>query len=110
MMTTKTRIEADLLIHGSREPITDGCVVIDGQDIEYAGPARLAPPGGTLVKVPVVMPGLWDAHCHFFGIKTADLGQLVREPSPARALRLAPDARNALMAGFTSVRPTRRRK
>ena len=38
-----TRIEADLLIPGRGEPITDGVVVIDGAHIAYAGPAAGAP-------------------------------------------------------------------
>ena len=36
------RIEADLLIPGRGEPVSDGVVVLDGDRIGYAGPARRA--------------------------------------------------------------------
>ncbi|HYU07334.1 MAG TPA: hypothetical protein VEM77_09180 [Thermoplasmata archaeon] len=37
------RIEADVLIPGRGEPIRNGCVVIDGPTIAYAGPIEGAP-------------------------------------------------------------------
>jgi hypothetical protein len=37
------RIEAELLLPGDGEPVTEGVVVIDGSVISYAGPARPAP-------------------------------------------------------------------
>ena len=40
------RIEADMLIPGRGGPIHDGCVVLDGPTIAYAGPTAGAPAAG----------------------------------------------------------------
>ncbi|HUG74712.1 MAG TPA: amidohydrolase family protein [Acidimicrobiia bacterium] len=50
------------------------------------------------------MPGMWDAHCHFFGIRRPNLEALLTDPVMVRSMRVTEDARRALMAGFTSVR------
>ena len=99
-------IRASLLIPGRGEPVDDGCVVMDGPTITYAGPAAGAPstPGATVTEAPVVMPGMWDCHGHFMGVKTADISQIVYLPPEVAAARAAADARAALMAGFTRVR------
>src|SRR3972149_2708182 len=100
------RIEADLLPPGSGEPVKNGAVVIDGSRIAFAGPAEDAPktPGAIVHRVPVVMPGLWEAHGHFFGIRTGDILDVSRSPAPAMTARLVKDAERVLRAGFTSVR------
>jgi imidazolonepropionase-like amidohydrolase len=101
------RIEADLLIPGSGEPVPAGVVVIDGATISYAGPASAAPPptpDAPVWRAAAVMPGMWDCHGHFMGVRTLDLGQLPLEPTPLRSARCARDLRNALDAGITSVR------
>jgi imidazolonepropionase-like amidohydrolase len=100
------RIEADLLIPGSGEPVPDGVVVIDGQVISYAGPSSAAPdtPGAQTHRTQAVMPGMWDCHGHFMGMRTLDLGRLPLEPAPTRAARCTHDLREALNAGITSVR------
>jgi imidazolonepropionase-like amidohydrolase len=100
------RIAADLLIVGPGETFDDGVVTIDGGRITYAGPAAGAPPanGGTEIAVRTVMPGLWDAHCHFFGIRRVDLAELALDSPIQRAMRVGADATRALMAGITSVR------
>lgn len=100
------RIEAELLIPGSGEPLTDGVVVLDGTVISYAGPATQAPqtPGALVHRTETVMPGMWDCHGHFLGVRDLDLGKLPVEPVPLRAARCARDLRAALDAGITSVR------
>ncbi len=100
------RIEAELLVPGSGEPVPDGVVVLDGPIISYAGPAREAPetPGAAVHRTEAVLPGMWDCHGHFLGVRTLDLGQLPLEPVPLRAARCARDLRSALDAGITSVR------
>ena len=69
-MSTRQRIEADLLIPGRGGPVRDGVVVIDGAAIAYAGPRAGAPIDGPPVE-PVhartVMPGMWDCHTHVKG-------------------------------------------
>ena len=100
------RIEAELLIPGAGEPLRDGVVVLDGPVISYAGSAREAPPtpGADVHRTETVMPGLWDCHGHFLGVRHMDLARLPLEPAPLRAARCARDLSSALQAGVTSVR------
>lgn len=100
------RIDANLLIPGSGEPISDGSVLIDEGTIVYAGPAAKTPDATVTqgYEVPVVMPGMWDCHAHFVGIIRPDLSEVVRTPIALAAARAVADARAVLMAGFTSVR------
>lgn len=101
-----TRIDADVLIPGRGSAVQNGTVLIDGSTIGYAGPAASAPatPDAQVVRAPAVMPGMWDCHGHFFGIKTAALGTYFLDALPLRSARAAKDAEIALQAGFTSVR------
>jgi imidazolonepropionase-like amidohydrolase len=100
------RIEAELLIPGLGDPVPDGVVLLDGARISYAGPAATAPetPGVAPLRVPAVLPGLWDCHGHFLGMRTFDLDRMPLEPEPLRGARCARDLRAALDAGVTSVR------
>jgi imidazolonepropionase-like amidohydrolase len=81
-------------------------VVIDGAAIRYAGPLAQAPatPTAQIHRVAAVMPGLWDCHTHFIGIRSPDLAELATTPPVLAAMRVARDAKIALEAGFTSVR------
>src|SRR5215831_18303420 len=103
---TMHRIEADQLIPGRGEPVSDGVVVLDGDRISYAGPAAGAPetPHAKRHRAVAVLPGLWDCHGHFLGVRTLDLGRLPLDPVPLRAARCARDLAAALRAGITSVR------
>jgi imidazolonepropionase-like amidohydrolase len=100
------RIEAELLIPGHGEPVRDGVVLLDGPVISYAGPAAGAPhsPAATVQRTETVMPGMWDCHGHFLGVRGMDLGRLPLEPTPLRAARSVRDLGSALDAGITSVR------
>jgi imidazolonepropionase-like amidohydrolase len=100
------RIEAELLLPGAGEPVADGVLVMDGPIISYAGPAHDAPatPSARVHRTETVMPGMWDCHGHFLGVRTLDLGHLPLEPVQLRAARCARDLRSALDAGITSVR------
>src|SRR5437879_11678511 len=101
------RIEADLLIPGRGEPIRNGCVVLDGSTIAFAGPIEGAPkaPAGTRVHhVPVVMPGLWDCQGHFMGLRGTNVEDIAKTSLPVLTARSVADANRALIAGFTGVR------
>jgi imidazolonepropionase-like amidohydrolase len=100
------RFETPLLIPGRGDPVPNGVVVVDEATIAYAGPATTAPdtPTADVVRAPVVMPGLWDCHGHFVGVRTLDLSRLPLEPVALRAARATADLRAALDAGVTSVR------
>jgi imidazolonepropionase-like amidohydrolase len=94
------------LIPGRGEPVRDAVVVIDETAISYAGPADEAPAttDATVIRAHTVMPGLWDCHGHFMGLRSPDLSLLPQEPVALRAARCVPDLRAALDAGITSVR------
>ena len=100
------RIEASLLIAGLGEPIVDGVVLLDGPAIAFAGAAADAPPsdGADVTRAAAVMPGLWDCHGHFLGLRTMDLSIIATEPLAVRGARCVPDLQAALDAGVTSVR------
>lgn len=99
------RIEADLLIPGRGAPIRDGAVVLDGSRIAYAGPRAGAPRSdASATKVRTVMPGLWDCHAHFLGVRDLDLEKAIREPHGVLAARAVKSVEAVLQAGFTSVR------
>lgn len=100
------RIEADVLIPGRGDVVKNGCVVVDGATIAYAGPIEGAPKaaGATTRSVPAVMPGMWDCHGHLMGLRTADIEEGARTPVAVMAARATADAARALQAGFTSVR------
>ena len=51
-----------------------------------------------------ILPGLTDAHVHFFGSKEYSLLGWVLPSEAAAALRSVPDLRKLLYAGFTAVR------
>jgi imidazolonepropionase-like amidohydrolase len=98
------RIDTDLLIPGRGAPLHDATVVLDGRSIAYAGPRQAAPEIPCTMSVRCLMPGLWDCHAHFLGMRTLDLNELAMVPIPVLAARAAKDTETALQAGFTSVR------
>jgi imidazolonepropionase-like amidohydrolase len=100
------RIEASLLIPGQGAPIVDGVVLLDGSTIMFAGAAADAPSsdGAEVTRTAAVMPGLWDCHGHFFGLRTMDFSIIATEPLAVRGARCVPDLQAALDAGVTSVR------
>jgi imidazolonepropionase-like amidohydrolase len=102
----RERVEADLLIPGRGEPIAGAVVLAEDGVITYAGPAAnaVAAPDATVTKAAVVMPGLWDCHAHFLGMRSLDLNRAPLEPVALRAARATTDLRAALDAGVTSVR------
>ena len=98
------RIDADLLIPGRGDPVSNGSVVLEAGTITYAGPTDGAPDADEVAKVPTVMPGLWEAHGHFVGLHTPDIEKLVTTPLPRQASVATIDAQKTLMGGVTSVR------
>ena len=90
--------------------VDDGTVVVDEesgkvadsgkrQDVEVPRGAKLVAPEGA-----TILPGLVDAHMHFFGSGTYGLADWVLIPDTLTALRAVPDMRRMLSAGFTAVR------
>lgn len=95
------------MIPGAGDPIRNGCVTFDGTTIAYAGPVESAPsagPSDRTIKVPTVLPGLWDTHTHFIGIRSFQMEEQVYTSPWVGIVRAARDAEKVLGAGFTSVR------
>src|SRR5256885_15453859 len=95
------RIETDVLIPGRGDPIQNGALVVDGPTIAYAGPIEGAPSaaGATVLNVPALMPGMWDVHGHFMGVRTPNVEEIAPTPLPGLAARGAKGAEGAGAAG-----------
>jgi imidazolonepropionase-like amidohydrolase len=100
------RIDAELLIPGRGEPIENGTVILDGDQIMYSGPSLDAPAdgGGADATVPVVMPGLWDCHIHFGTETPEELGKSVFQSPALIGARAVDELGRTLDGGVTSVR------
>jgi imidazolonepropionase-like amidohydrolase len=86
-------------------------VVVTGNSISYAGPNDVSkiPAGAKRIGLPgtTLLPGLIDAHVHFFlhpYNETSWDDQVLRESLALRVARATNHARNTLLAGFTTVR------
>lgn len=115
------RIDADLLIPGRGQPIKNATLIYTPSEIPsslttttkpgkviYAGPTSSLPLHLSSLHptshVPVLMPGLWDCHVHFFGESQPSLEHIAVLPPSLAGLRSARDVMATLNAGFTSVR------
>jgi len=107
-------IDADLLIPGRGEPIRDATVVVMDDKIHWFGRSADVPAAYSAAPkfhVPVLMPGMWDAHTHFMGTDVAIGGigsssgsELLPGTQALIGAVLVADLQATLMAGFTSVR------
>ncbi|HEX6575642.1 MAG TPA: amidohydrolase family protein [Gemmatimonadaceae bacterium] len=95
----------------SATPHRGWIVIVAGNSISYAGPAASAtfPADAKKVDLPgtTLIPGLIDAHVHFFlhpYNETSWDDQVLKEPLALRIARATVHARNTLLAGFTTVR------
>jgi imidazolonepropionase-like amidohydrolase len=90
--------------------IEDGAVTVDALNgkIEAAGPANEVdkPTNCTDLSFTnaTLLPGLVDAHLHFFGTKRFDTMDFITTPKVTAALRCVNDLNKLLNAGFTAVR------
>lgn len=99
-----TRIDATRLLPGDGDPVEDASIVLEGSAISWIGPTDDAPEADTIIDTDTVMPGMWDAHAHFFGLSGADIELLATTAPQTAILRSVSDLRATLDAGFTSVR------
>ena len=109
------RIDADILIPGRGNPVKSGVLIYSpGKSsggtgkIIWAGQVVHLPPSylklPVHLRVPVLMPGLWDCHCHYLGEAEPNLDHLAVLPHALAGARSARDVAATLNAGFTSVR------
>jgi imidazolonepropionase-like amidohydrolase len=92
------------MIIGDGETIANASIVMENNKIVYAGEQEHALSSENTILSPVMMPGLWECHGHFFGLKTLNLENLPYTPPQVAALRSAWDVKEALMSGITSIR------
>jgi imidazolonepropionase-like amidohydrolase len=102
-------IKAKRLINGTGgRPQEDVAILIDGEKIREIGHQDevVLPPGTEILDLGnwTILPGMVDAHMHFFGVPSRDLYQLATESEVYRALRAAGEARKMLLAGITAAR------
>ncbi len=100
------RIHARQLLPGRGVPVTGGTVVLRDGRIAFAGATADAPdtPGAEVTECDTVLPGLWDAHVHLFGLPDLGLGRSITGRPEPQVLRAARDAGAALRMGVTAVR------
>ena len=104
-----TLIRAGKLVDGSgRPPVPDPAILVrEGRILEIGHRDSIAPPEGTRVidlGRRTLLPGMVDAHMHFFGVPSHRLEQLPTERETYRVLRAAGEARKMLEAGITAAR------
>lgn len=100
-------IKANLLIPGQGEPLRDAALAYEGNKITWVGEQSCLPTsleGLEAETVPVLMPGLWDCHVHFYGAHQASIDSFAKVPPALAGARAARDIAEVLNAGFTSVR------
>ena len=90
------------------EVLTDRAIVIEGDRIKAVVPFGQEPTGGTVVDLSrhTVLPGLMDMHTHMIGELENNKGYaaLVSSSQAQEAFTGVRNARDTVMAGFTTVR------
>lgn len=102
-------IKTNQLIDGTGEPIQENIVIVIKenviQEISHQDSFRYPDEGDVYdLNDKTVMPGLIDAHMHFFSVPSHELNRLVSDSDVDRVLRGAGEAKKILMAGITSAR------
>jgi imidazolonepropionase-like amidohydrolase len=103
-----TYILADLLIPGKGEPASDQAVICQAGKIVYVGSPSTIPSefsNAVPIRVPYLLPGLWDCHSHFMGLapeKAINVLNLFATAPAEAAARATRQVRDTLYAGFTS--------
>ncbi|KAL9081104.1 MAG: hypothetical protein Q9157_000309 [Trypethelium eluteriae] len=102
-------IHTKLLIPGYGKPTENMTVVIKGpkihsitstSDFEDSVLSRIM----RSISVPVLLPGLWDCHLHYFGNLYLSIDAFALASQALAGARSATDVARTLNAGFTSVR------
>ncbi|MDH5402008.1 MAG: amidohydrolase family protein [Candidatus Heimdallarchaeota archaeon] len=98
------RIDSDLVIVGDGISFKNGTIIVDNNSIEFVGEQENAPVVENTIQTPVIMPGMWEAHAHFTGLRTVSLETSFFQSSTLLGIRSVWDVNQVLKAGFTSVR------
>ena len=104
----KLYIETGRLVDvNAGKAVTGQCIAVDGERITGVGDCTETPDGARRIdwSTLTVLPGLIDLHTHLADTgQSADLAAPIKTSPAATALIGAKNARDTLMAGFTSVR------
>jgi imidazolonepropionase-like amidohydrolase len=98
------KIVAELAIDGLGNTLKEAAVVIKDSKIIFFGNQTDAPSADTLIKVPVIMPGLWECHAHFTGFTRPAVEEAATTHIATAAARATWDLKQLLKYGITSVR------
>lgn len=101
---TLYRYDADIIITGTGDLITNGSIVGEDKKIIYVGETEHAPNVENSKNVPVIMPGMWDSHVHLTGLPSPSLELMVFTNPLLSILKCVWDVKETLNAGFTSIR------
>ncbi len=107
--STATLLKAAQLIDGTgAAPKKNASVlIVDSVITEIGQQGEIqVPPGAEVIDLgeQTILPGMVDAHMHFFGVPSDKLHQLATEREAYRVLRAAGEARKMLEAGITAAR------
>jgi imidazolonepropionase-like amidohydrolase len=101
-------IKAGQLIDGTgAAPVKDATVIIDNAKVQAVGQDIGLPKEAQVIDATgkTVMPGMIDAHMHFWGTKADDTyGEEISRPREVRLIKALLDAKDYLKAGFTTVK------
>ena len=105
----KTVIHASILIRGpaSSPPLKNRTIVIEDKVITHIMHTDQLPSdldSHPSTTVPVLMPGLWDCHCHLLGNANLNLTEFMVTPAATCGARLVPSLKAIVESGVTSVR------
>jgi imidazolonepropionase-like amidohydrolase len=108
MPETVALIRGTLLDGSGREPVANAAVVIEGERVAQAGPARevAVPRDARTIDVAgmTIMPGIIDCHVHMAGAAGYDLLRKLVTPPSLDLLYVVPNLQRTLEAGVTTVR------
>lgn len=96
------------LIHVETGKVSTGqCIVVEKERVASIGKCARPPKGATVIdwRRYTVLPGLIDLHTHLADVgQTADVAEPIKNGPAATAYQGAKNARDTLLAGFTTVR------
>ena len=104
-----TVLAAKRMLDGTGTPAKEdvAVLVLDGRISEIGHREKLeAPPRAEVIDLgdKTIMPGMVDAHMHFFGVPSDRIVDLPTEREAYRALRAAGEAKKMLEAGITAAK------
>src|SRR3954453_15417846 len=104
-----TLIRGGIVLNGAAlEPERGAAILIEGERIRAIGPERQFAKGADWRVIDAegapILPGLIDAHMHFFGSRSPDPMMWAIEEKMLNCARAVSDARKLLDWGFTTVR------